>query len=411
MNKTSLPGGPLTALLTLLLTTIALLVPAAYADDSEAPAIPAPTSAQERAFQTAIARIESGEGAYSGQLSESLLGLGLHLQSQGRHADAIKALRRGVHLARINEGLYCTQQIPLLQGEIASYKAVGDYAAADERQNYLYRVQTRSLDSGESLASAFMQQGNWHYDAYRLGLEEQGHNRLMAMLDQYKLAAQDVIAREGEQSPDLLPPLYGMLQAQYLITRHEAQEEAPVFTQDDPMPQLDESVLRFRSYRTQSFQQGNAIIEAIAGIEQNRPAPDSAALAQTLVMLGDWRLWNGRTDAAVEAYREAETTLAQRADAQAQIARLFAQPVALPDFGQANSLPPVVDPGQGDVQLAFGVNERGRAQDIERLDHNEELDSQAYRLMRQLRKTTFRPRFEAGQPVETENLVKSFDLQ
>jgi tetratricopeptide (TPR) repeat protein len=408
MNKTSIPGGPLAALLTLLLTTIA---PAVYAEDGEAPALEVPSSAEERIFQNAIAMLESGEGAYSGQLSESLLGLGLHLQSQGRHQEAIEALRRGVHLARINEGLYCTQQIPLLQSEITSYKALGNYAAADERQHYLYRVQTRSLDSSEALASAFMQQGKWHYDAYHLGLEEQGHHRLMAMLDQYKLAAQDVIAREGEQSPALLPPLYGMLQAQYLISRHEAQEQAPVFTQDEPMPKLDESVLRFRSYRTQSFQQGNAIIEAIAGIEKNRPAPDSAALAHTLVMLGDWRLWNGRTEDALEAYREAETALAQRADAQAEMARLFAQPVALPDFAEANPLPPVVDPEQGDVQLAFGVSERGRAQDIERLDDNEELDSQAYRLMRQLRKTTFRPRFEAGQPVETAKLVQSFDLQ
>lgn len=413
MTRTSFTGGPLTVALTLLLTSIALPSPDVHGEDGEAPApaLEAPSTGEQRAFQDAIAEIESSEGAYAGQLPESLLGLGLNLQSQGRHVDAIKALRRGVHLARINEGLYCTQQIPLLEGEIASYKAIGDYASADERQNYLYRVQTRSLPSGEALASAFMQHAKWHYDAYQLGLEEQGHNRLMAMMDDYKLAAQDVIAREGELSPRLLPPLHGMLQAQYLISRYEVPEQAPVFTQDDQIPQIDESVLRFRSYRTQSYQQGNAIIEAIASIEKSQPAPDSATLAQTMVMLGDWRLWNGRTDSALEAYREAETALAGDTGAREQIQRMFAEPVALPAFAEANPLPPVVDPQQADVLLSFGVSEAGRVQDLERLDENEELDGPAYRLMKRLRKTTFRPRFEAGHPVETEKLVKAFNLQ
>mgnify|MGYP001764207792 CR=1 FL=1 len=147
MTRTSIAGGPLTVALTLLLTTFALPGHAVHGEDgaAPAPALAPPGTGDQRAYQDAIAEIESSEGAYAGQLPESLLGLGLNLQAQGRHVDAIKALRRGVHLARINEGLYCTQQIPLLQGEITSYRAIGDYAAADERQNYLYRVQTRSL--------------------------------------------------------------------------------------------------------------------------------------------------------------------------------------------------------------------------------------------------------------------------
>lgn len=411
MTKTTFPVGLLAATLTLVSLTFAPTVPVAHAEDEEAPALEVPRRDDAKLFQDAIQSLESSEGAYAGQLSESLLGLGLKLQSEGRHSEAIKVLRRGVHLARINEGLYCTQQIPLLQGEITSYRAVGDYAAADERQKYLYRVQTRSLPSGDALAGAFMQQARWHYDAYQLGLEEQGHHRLMAMIDQYNLAAQDVIAREGEQSPNLLPPLHGMLQAQYLISRYDVPEQTPMFTQNDQMPQIDESLIRFRSYRTQSFQRGNAIIDAITSIEESVPAADGTTHARTLVMLGDWRLWNGRTESALEAYRDAETALAQSSGAQAQIQRLFAEPVALPDLTDTNPLPPAVDPQQGDVLLSFGVSAAGRVQDLERLDDNEELDGQAYRLMKRLRNTTFRPRFEAGHPLETEKLVKAFDLQ
>jgi hypothetical protein len=183
----------------------------------------------------------------------------------------------------------------------------------------------------------------------------------------------------------------------------------PVFANEEP--RVDEALLRFKKYQAQSYQQGTAIIESITDIEQQHTTPDTPSLAQALVMLGDWRLWNGRTDAAWEAYREAATELARSGDAQAETQQLFGEPVALPDFEELNPLPPVVQGGRAAVTLAFGVSEYGRVQDIERLDNNEEEDRQASRLMRQLRKTPFRPRFEAGQPVETEKLVKAFDLQ
>lgn len=414
MIYTTYPGGLLALPLTFLLTTFVPPVTAAQGADSEAaaPVLAVQRTAEERDFHDAIQQMESSEGAYAGGLSESLFSLAQKLQSEGRHGEAIEAFRRGVHLARINEGLYCTQQIPLLQGEIASQKAAKNYAAADERQNYLYRVQTRSLASSEALADAYMQQAKWQYDAFQLRLNEEGHVRLMEMADQYRLAAQDVIAREGTASPNLLPPLHGMLQAQYLISRYDMPVEQPVFMQDQDIPRIDESVQRFRSYREQSFQQGNEIIQAIAGVENDRATVDGTAIARAQVMLGDWRLWNGKITSALEAYREAETAFARSGDGQAEMQRLFAQPVALPDFAESGSLPPAAgEAEQADVTLTFGVSEMGRVQDIEWMDENEELDGQAYRLMRQLRRTTFRPRFEAGQPVETQNVVKAFDIQ
>ena len=296
-----------------------------------------------------------------------------------------------------------------MQGEIASHIAAQNYALADERQRYLYRVQVRSLGSGDALADALMQQAKWQYNAYQLDLGPQAYTHLMDMRDLYQQAMQDVIAREGEKSAKLLPPLNGMLQAQYLISGYEWREPDPVFTQEEP--RMSEPLLRFKTYYAQSYEQGNAVIEAITNIEQEHAAPDSTALARNLVMLGDWQLWNGRTEEAWQAYRKAETELAQADDAQAQARQLFGEPVALPDIADVSPLPPTVDPKQADVLLAFGVSEEGRVQDLQRMDENAADDRQAARLMKQLRRTTFRPRFEAGQPVETEKLVKAFNIQ
>ena len=172
MNKPSIA----TPLLSILFAVFALYsLPLCAQETTANDPVPNAKSQEEQAYARAIAATESEDGAYAAELSELLLGLALELQSQGRHRQAIAVFRRGIHLARVNEGLYCAQQIPLLQGEIASNLAIQDYTMADERQNYLYRVQTRSLEAGDALTAALMQQAQWQYDAYQLGLGEHGY--------------------------------------------------------------------------------------------------------------------------------------------------------------------------------------------------------------------------------------------
>ena len=359
-------------------------------------------SQEEQAYTRAIEAIESSGGAYAPELSEPLLSLALTLQSQGRHTQAIALFRRGIHLTRVNEGLYCAQQVPLLQGEIASHLAIQDYAMADERQDYLYRIQTRSLEAGDALTDALVQQAQWQYAAYQLGLGADGYLRLLNMLELYRQALGMVATEENgvETSVKLLPPLQGMLKTQYLIAGYTEQDSDRPFSEDERPP---EALLQFNAYRAQSYRQGNNIIEAIARIEPN--------IAQTQVMLGDWSLWNGRTKDAWQAYRRAETELAVEDDAQVGLQSIFAQPVALPDIAGLASLPPAVDAKQADVVLEFTVDEKGRVQDLERLGDNEESVKQAKQLMKQIRKTVFRPRFVDGQPLETEKMVKAFNVQ
>jgi hypothetical protein len=365
-------------------------------------------AADEQAFRKAIASIESSQGAYAQELPEQLLSLGLSLQAQGRHKDAAKLFKRGVHLARINNGLHSAEQIPLLQGQIASHIAMGNFSAADERQRYLYQVQVRSMGSGLQRTMAFMQQANWQHNAYRLDIGEQRYNRLMNMWDFYRLALNEVIAQEGEASPNLLPPLNGMLQAQYLISSYQPDGDGTDSPDDlGGRQQLN----RFYAYRSQSYEKGRSVILAIYGIEREQPGDQSIAAARARVMLGDWEFWHDKRDNAQQAYREALGELAERDDAQIQADLLLGMPVALPDIDGIRPLPPAVGAEQGDILLEFGVNERGRVVNLERLDENEDVDAAAHRLMRRLRKTTFRPRFNAGEPIETEKLVRAYDIE
>jgi hypothetical protein len=364
--------------------------------------------AQEQTFRKTIFSIESTQGAYATALSEQLLSLGLALQTQGRHDEAIGLFKRGVHLARINDGLYSTQQIPLLQGQISSHIALADYAQADERQQYMYRVQVRNKDNGEPIAAALMQQAKWQHHAYLLGLGAQGYTRIMNMWDMYRLALNDIISREGDASPNLLPPLHGMLEAQYLISDYDWQDQSHG-SDDDLAARQD--LNRFNAYRAQSYQKGSAVITAIHDIELQREGEQSVAAAQALTLLGDWQLWHDKRDTAWRTYQDAMVELAERDDAQVQIDHLFGAPVALPDVAGVRPLPPTVDTAEADILLEFGVNKRGRVVNLERLGEIDSPDNKAYRLMRRLRKTKFRPRFEAGQPVETEKIVRAFNIE
>ena len=376
-------------------------------DSDEVDPAPIADSAVVADYRRAVGQIEEQTGAYAPGLSEQLLGLGLALQEQGRHEEAIDVFKRGVHLARINDGLYSDRQIPLLQSEIASHIAVGEFNAADERQVYLYRVQQRALDAGEARAQALMQQAQWQRRAYDLGLGEYGYTRLLSMWDLYRMALNDIAEREGDTSPQLLSPLMGMLQSQYLIAGFRGETASGAFNVDAFGTRQPDD--RFNAYRGSSFKRGEAVITAIYEINQRNSGGDKRVAAEDLVMLGDWRFWHGLKEGALETYRQALAELAELDDAQEQVDRLFGEPTPLPAIDGVRPLPPTTSPDMADLLVEFGVSAGGRVVDVSRIDDGLENESRANRLMRQLRQTRFRPRFEAGEAVDTDKLSWAYD--
>lgn len=358
-----------------------------------------------RAFEDAIAQLESDAGAYAAGIPEQVLGLAKLLQQAGRHLEAADWLKRGIHVARISGGLYSREQIPLLRAQIESLRQLEEYAAVDERQRYLYRVERQVLGQGLASANALMRQGAWQRDAYLLGIDEAeaAPQRLIIMWDVYRLALNQLISVYGSNKPELEPALQGMLASQYLLAGYRGYDQATAARNNE---------LRLTAYTSEAYKRGKSVLRALMELHAANNGDDPKQRAQDLQRLGDWSWWFGNRREAMQPYGEA-WSLAMSADPSGDLAReLFATPAPLLDIEGIESLPEPTPGDSGALVFSFGVTSSGRVTDLERLRVPEvEDDDPIDKLQRLVRNTRFRPQIADGEAVTTEGMVWSFHAE
>lgn len=245
-----------------------------------------------------IESMETSAGAFAPGLTEQLLGLGLNLQSLERHVEAAKVLKRGVHISRVQSGLYAADQIPLLRAEIRSLAALGFYDDVNERQAYLARVESEALAGTPASIAALLDQAAWAEQAWELGLgEAETHpEHLARSWEYYRLAYNQSTQLYGDRSETLLAPLEGMLRIHYrfaLLQKARGSNDA----------------FRVDSFRQTSalgsiYRRGEAVLSAIYGLNSLHGA-DAGEQASDLARLGDWAWWMGRRADANRYYDRA----------------------------------------------------------------------------------------------------------
>jgi len=368
--------------------------------DQEAPP-PAAEPEVVRAYQFQIETLELQQGAYAAALTEPLMGLGTTLQTLDRHQEAIEVFKRGVHLARINEGLYGREQIALIRAEINSHMALADWTAVDERQRYLYRVEREALVTGAESAAALLKQADWQRQAFMLGVGEEDSlfGRLQIMWDLYRMSFNEYKEAFGNQSIELRKPLLGMLQTQYLFAGYRTYEQFGV---------TDTNELRILGLNSQTYRQGESILKGI--LELNVANQVSVTQhVRDVVALGDWAWWFGKDDQALMYYQEAMELMTKSMDPEGILDEVFGLPMLLPHVQGIAALPAPIWNDSGDLAVNFSVTESGKVDNLERLgDPEVELDRAAAKLFRALKQAQFRPRFEDGLPVSTENITWSW---
>ena len=270
---------------------------AAPLDPERAPAVRTEPSALG-VYRQYIESMEESSGAFASGLTEQLLGLGLNLQALERHAEAAAVLKRGVHVSRVQSGLYAADQIPLLKAEIRSLIALNQFDEVDERQRYLARVESEALEGTPASIAALLDQGAWAEQAWelRLGDQEAHPEHLARSWEYYRLAYNQSAQLYGAQSMALLKPLEGMLRLQYRFADlQRARATGSAF---------DGSSYRQTSAMGGVYRRGEAVLMAIQGLKRANEVP-AGEEAYDLARLGDWARWMGRRSDARRYYDQA----------------------------------------------------------------------------------------------------------
>ena len=493
---------------------------------------PPPAPSALGVYRNYIQSMETSGGAFASGLTEQLLGLGLNLQALDRHAEAAAVLKRGVHVSRVQSGLYSADQIPVLRAEIRSLIALQRFDEVDEHQRYLARVESEALEGSAASIAALLDQGAWAEQAWELKLgEQEAHlEHLARSWDYYLLAYNQSVKLYGDQSPELLKSLEGMLRLQYRFANLQRQSAS--------QSSFGNSNYRQTTALGGAFRRGEAVLSTIYGLKLQNGS-SAGEQASDLTRLGDWAWWMGKRSNARKYYEQAwhrvtlpptdtqdesganeeqapttdeteapsapagglgltdvagndadvtddaglpeaiktpnqnaadksfdETNVASQAPADdaesaprvdgasqpllaielggppvddpVMRAALFETPSPLPDIDGIRALPPFRRDATGPLVVQFRLNESGKITQLERLavepvqqteatspDTDTETDAEedeavaqpaiksdpnVDRLLRKMRKTRFRPRFEGGKPVATDMIVWSFDL-
>jgi len=249
-------------------------------------------------YRNYIESMEESAGAFAPGLTEQLLGLGLNLQALDRHAEAAKVLKRGVHVSRVQSGLYAADQIPLLRAEIRSLIALGRFDEVDEHQRYLARVESEALTGTPASIAALIDQGEWAEQAWdlRLGDQEAHPEHLARSWEYYRLAYNQSTQLYGERSLELLKPLEGMLRLQYRFAdlQRENASNSP----------FDGSSYRQTSALGGAYRRGEAVLSTIFGLKLINGS-SAGEQARDLTRLGDWARWMGRRSDSRSYYDKA----------------------------------------------------------------------------------------------------------
>lgn len=249
-------------------------------------------------YRSYIESMETNGGAFAPGLTEQLLGLGLNLQALDRHAEAAKVLKRGVHVSRVQSGLYAADQISLLRAEIRSLIALGRFDEVDEHQRYLARVESEALTGTPASVAALIDQGQWAERAWdlRLGDPEAHPQHLTRSWEYYRLAYNQSTQLYGERSLELLKPLEGMLRLQYRFAdlQRENASNSP----------FDGTSYRQTSALGGAYRRGKALLSTIFGLKLVNGS-SAGEQARDLTRLGDWARWMGRRSDSRSYYDKA----------------------------------------------------------------------------------------------------------
>jgi hypothetical protein len=369
---------------------------------------------QVAALVDSIAAEQASEGPFSPGLTADLVSLASAYEDLGDHARSIAAAERARQVARVNNGLTSLDQAEMIQLQIASLEAMGEYRTAARNRTMLANL---AHEAPEDLRTAGIYAAvadgrvasveRWLADKSKLPIifgtppsttGEDVRRGLAAAQQNYvdALRATAIVGSPG--GPDIYELERRLTHTFYL----QATNRRLFFGTEITMA-------RFR-----------AIMDKIGASSYDRRVQYSrlfrrpaAEIAQDLVELGDWHLWFRADEAGLDAYRQARDELAREGAAAQDFDALFStpSPLLIPAFEQQLLEADELGAYRGWFDVSLDLDAYGRSSGL-RITARSGLPADPVSaaaivkgLKRQVADTQFRPRFEGGERASREGVA------
>jgi len=381
--------------------------------------------------QSVIERLESQQGAYGQDLSQELLSLGLTYQRNNKHEEAITALKRALHLKRINDGLYSTTQIPIIKKIIHSLSVTNKWALVDHRYAYLkwLYAQNYAPQAIETLHINLLM-AKWHLKSYSLKLLDKPIIDLINSYSAYEKALSFIKKHFGETDSRLLGTLEDISLVNYLIATAEVPGDSTYVMNNRGMSsqstafssssqsysaiplKIEESpaTQKIKYLKKISFKSGLSFIEKELEIYQKQNKVNHLEVTKIKLKLADWYLLYGKQGSAMSRYQQAYLYLKENVKSSDILDDTLSQPVVLPDFPamrkNVSTIAPIKQLQKNDnyVHASMDITRFGKAKNIEIVSVSSENKSISRKVMKSLKDAQFRPKFTDGNFILTEKI-------
>ena len=369
------------------------------------------TSFSEDRYRSTIDEIEAIEGPYGGSLTQNLIGLGLTMQDQGNHNEAIEHFTRAVHINKINEGLYNLNQVPVLERLIESYVAQGNWEDANDKHQYLFWLHQRNFGNADPRMLPIINKlSNWHLNAYTLDSNSGLFHHLINAHLLFKLAVNIIDNNYGQNDLRLIEALRGLTVTNYFLKTFQshANQRLNQAAKNGQAPTSDERA-RLEQFMINSYSSGKHAISRMVHVYSTNPEAQPYSATEAQVELADWYLLFNKWHSALSTYQDAYDQLAAESGNQEVADKLFSRPVPLPDLPLIDTQAPKGDEDTPYVLVAFDVTAFGKARNIEILESfPKDIARNSAKVKRSLKVAKFRPRFANGAPALTERVTHRY---
>ena len=358
-----------------------------------------------------IDRIEATKGAYSAELSDLFMSLGMSYQEKVDYENANLAFQRGMQLEKINYGLFSLGQTPYLQEIANTQRLLGDWEQSHKALDQFYMVNEKNFGEKDLRMLPIIESMlDWHAESYNVRDPRDSFPSLSAM---ERLAAKmhiilDDSADLGDPST---PEKYLRIgKIQYMLARHIKdfglpQESGMSITTDRYATERN-SPLTSHNY----YSRGSAALQKVVKSVMEQKPPILLDQIEAIANLGDWYLIFGQSGSATKAYALADELISSTPESEEIRSKIFGAGKLINFDNPNNEIPSDQNMNLNLVKVSMTISRSGSALDINVKNEDKVLsDDEELALRKYFKKRRFRPSFSEGK-TRSMNIVLPYYL-